>query len=72
MIDFGNGWYRCMTYHPSSTSQYLYPYIYTEAGNQQGDGVSGFYAYGAMIEEGTVETSLHRYNQQQPPHAHKI
>ena len=58
MIDFGNGWYRCMTYHPSALSQYLYPYIYTQVGNQQGDGVSGFYAYGAMIEEGTVETSL--------------
>lgn len=58
MIDFGNGWYRCMTYHPSSTSQYLYPYIYTQVGDQQGDGVSGFYVYGAMIEEGTYETSL--------------
>ncbi len=58
MIDYGNGWYRCMTYHPSASSQYLYPYIYTQVGNQQGDGVSGFYVYGAMIEEGTVETSL--------------
>ena len=57
IIDFGNGWYRCMTYH-SALSQYLYPYIYTQVGNTQGDGVSGFYAYGAMIEEGTVETSL--------------
>jgi len=58
MIDFGNGWYRCITYHPSPTSQYLYPYIYTRVGNTQGDGVSGFYVYGAMIEEGSYETSL--------------
>ncbi|MDB4414551.1 hypothetical protein N9265_00810 [bacterium] len=58
MIDFGNGWWRCITYHPSAASQYLYPYIYTQVGNQQGDGVSGFYVYGAMLEEGTVETSL--------------
>ena len=57
MIDYGNGWYRCMTYH-SALNQYLYPYIYTQVGNQQGDGVSGLYVYGAMIEEGTVETSL--------------
>ena len=57
IIDFGNGWYRCMTYH-SALNQYLYPYIYTQVGNQQGDGVSGFYVYGAMIEEGTYETSL--------------
>ena len=58
MIDFGNGWWRCISYHASSTSQYLYPYIYTKVGNTQGDGVSGFYVYGAMIEEGTYETSL--------------
>ena len=57
IIDYGNGWYRCMTYH-SALSQYLYPYIYTQVGNTQGDGVSGFYVYGAMIEEGTYETSL--------------
>jgi hypothetical protein len=58
MIYYGNGWWRCISYHASSTSQYLYPYIYTVRGNTQGDGVSGLYAYGAMIEEGTVETSL--------------
>lgn len=58
MIDFGNGWWRCISYHASSTSPYLYPYIYTQVGNQQGDGVSGFYVYGAMLEEGTYETSL--------------
>ena len=57
MIDYGNGWYRCMTYH-SALSSTLYPYIYTVRGNTQGDGVSGLYVYGAMIEEGTVETSL--------------
>lgn len=58
MIDFGNGWYRCITYHPSAEIQYLYPYIYTQTGNTQGDGASGFYVYGAMIEEGDYETSL--------------
>ena len=58
MIGFGDGWYRCITYHASSTNQYLYPYIYTKVGNTQGDGVSGFYVYGAMIEEGSYETSL--------------
>jgi len=57
IIDYGNGWYRCMTYH-SALSSNLYPYIYTQVGNQQGDGVSGLYVYGAMLEEGTVETSL--------------
>ena len=58
MIGFGDGWYRCITYHASSTNQYLYPYIYTQVGNTQGDGVSGFYVYGAQLEEGSYETSL--------------
>jgi hypothetical protein len=58
MIGLGDGWYRCISYHASSTNATLYPYIYTQTGNTQGDGVSGFYVYGAMIEEGSYETSL--------------
>ena len=58
MIGLGNGWYRCISYHASSTSVTLYPYIYTKVGNTQGDGVSGFYVYGAQLEEGSYETSL--------------
>ena len=58
MIGFGNGWYRCISYHASSTNATLYPYIYTQVGNTQGDGVSGFYVYGAQLEEGSYETSL--------------
>ena len=56
--DYGNGWYRCIAYHSSATSTYLYPYLYVLDGNAQGDGTSGFYWYGAQLEAGSYATSL--------------
>tara|TARA_R110000823_G_scaffold26665_4_gene77625 strand:+ start:190 stop:1407 length:1218 start_codon:yes stop_codon:yes gene_type:complete len=55
--DYGNGWYRCIAYHSSATSTYLYPYLYVLDGNAQGDGTSGVYWYGAQLEEGSYATS---------------
>jgi hypothetical protein len=58
--DYGNGWYRCsITYTSTSTTAKVR--IYTAvADNQepyQGDGTSGVYIWGAMVEQKSFATS---------------
>jgi hypothetical protein len=58
--DYGNGWYRCsITYTSTSTTAKVR--IYTAvADNQepyQGDGTSGVYIWGAMVEQKSFSTS---------------
>ena len=58
--DYGNGWYRCsITY--TSTTTVARGRIYTAIADfqepYQGDGVSGVYIYGAMLEQNSVASS---------------
>lgn len=58
--DMGNGWYRCSVQYTSTGG-----IIYSVAGvaitdgnlNYQGNGTSGIYIYGAMLEAGSYSTS---------------
>ena len=58
--DYGNGWYRCsITYTSTSTTAKVR--IYTAVADYQelyqGDGTSGVYIWGAMVEQKSFSTS---------------
>ena len=56
--DYGNGWYRCSMYNGHST--YGATIWMSKDGvntTYQGDGTSGVYIWGAMLEEGSYPTS---------------
>ena len=60
--DFGNGWYRCShTITAQSTINTAYSASFILVNNSsityQGDGTSGLYLWGAMLEEGSYATS---------------
>ena len=58
--NFGNGWYRCSTtFTTTGTNQgvYIEPVISGTTQSYTGDGVSGFYVYGAQLEAGNYATS---------------
>ena len=63
--DYGNGWFRCSGTNISTstaTEIRLYPFFITALNSQraesyQGDGSSGYYIFGAQIEEGSYPTS---------------
>jgi hypothetical protein len=52
--DYGNGWYKVIISDTVSGGNFLYSGIYTE--NNQ-DGTSFFYIWGAQLEEGSYATS---------------
>jgi hypothetical protein len=57
--DVGNGWYRCSVTHLTAAAQSIQIYL-ADADNgfsYQGDGTSGAYIYGAMLEQQSYATS---------------
>jgi len=60
MVDYGNGWYRCIMTFTSSTTIAQANIAILNANNDityQGDGSSGLYMWGVQIEEGSYPTS---------------
>jgi len=56
--NYGNGWYRCSVTKPSvSTSVFFVISASNTESIQVGDGTSGVYIYGAMLEQGSYPTS---------------
>lgn len=57
--NYGNGWYRCSVTKPSvSTSVFFVISASNTESIQVGDGTSGVYIYGAMLEQGSYPTSI--------------
>lgn len=59
--DYGNGWFKCsVSFNTSATADRVY--VRTSESNgvisYQGDGTSGVYIYGAMLEQGSFPTSI--------------
>ena len=61
--DYGNDWYRCsinIVTNSSANSLNIYGYLADKDGipeNYQGDGTSGVYIWGAMLEQNSVASS---------------
>ena len=58
--NYGNGWYRCSFTPTNSNGTIVFGIsngILDRSVSYQGDGVSGVYIYGAMLEEGSYPTS---------------
>jgi len=58
--DYGNGWFKCsVSFNTSVSADRVYVRISTSNGvtSYQGDGTSGVYIFGAMLEAGSYPTS---------------
>ena len=58
--DYGNGWFKCsVSFNTSVSADRVYVRISTSNGvtSYQGDGSSGLYIFGAMLEQGSFPTS---------------
>ena len=56
--DYGNGWYRCSITKPSITTNIFFAIVGSNIENiQVGDGTSGVYIWGAMLEQQSYATS---------------
>ena len=59
--DYGNGWYRCSIFKNRATAATERLIIYTSVDgtstSYQGNGTSGIYVWGAMVEQGSYATS---------------
>ena len=55
--DYGNGWYRCSISYTSTGTNNPAIKIYNNSDSYQGDGTSGIYIFGAMLEESSYSTS---------------
>ena len=56
--DYGNGWYRCSITKPSITTSIFFVIAGSNSQSLQvGDGTSGIYIWGAMLEQNSFSTS---------------
>jgi hypothetical protein len=55
--DYGNGWYRCSIYYNPSGTNSATIKLYNGGDSYQGDGASGVYIWGAMLEQNSFSTS---------------
>ena len=63
--NYGNGWFKCsVSFNTSASLDRVYVRISTSNGvtSYQGDGTSGVYIYGAMLEQGSYPTSYIKSN----------
>ena len=57
--DYGNGWYRCSITKPSITTSIFFVIAGSNSQSLQvGDGTSGIYIWGAMLEQGNISSYI--------------